>query len=578
MARIQKQWLLRDVDASLTGGLAEALSISPITAAVLYGRGVVNPEQARSWLSPDTAVSHDPFLLPDMTHVVDRLHDAIVAREQICFYGDYDVDGMTAISLHLLFFRSAGARAVFYIPDRKTEGYGLNAQAIQQLARDGVSVLVTADCGTTSHEEVALAKQLGLDVIVTDHHQIQDRFPDVLAFLNPQRADSLYPFTGLCSGGLAYKVAEAYASRYGNDGPPVESYRDLVALATVADIVPLRDENRYLVAGGLAQMTTNPRPGVQALKQRMGVEKACTTGTVAFRLAPILNAAGRLAHAQMGVRLLLADSEQEASVLAGTLEQLNRQRREIEQAIFEEARLQVDEENPPPAIVVGSREWHGGVVGIVAARLVERFHCPAVVIAFDAYGVGRGSVRSIPGFDVCRALQESREWLESFGGHPAAAGLTLQEEALPAFCQQFQQAVETSLDESSQSPVLRVDAAVHLSDIHPGLLHEFDRLHPFGMGNPEPVLVATALTVLEKRVVGDNHLKLMVRHEGAAPIEGIGFRMGHFAQLGTCLQSPIDLAFIPEINHWKGLDRVQLRIKDLRRSQPLRHVPCQLPH
>ena len=569
MAKIQKQWLLRDVDVSLTGRLAKALSISPITAAVLCGRGVVNPEQARSWLSPDSAMGHDPFLLPDMERVMDRLHSAIAAHEQICFYGDYDVDGMTAISLHLLFFRGVGARASFYIPDRKTEGYGLNKQAIQQLAREGVSVLVTADCGTTSHEEVALAKQLRMDVIVTDHHQIQDRFPDVFAFLNPQRADSHYPFAGLCSGGLAYKVAEAYASRYGNEGPPVESYRDLVALATIADIVPLCDENRYLVADGLARMTTNPRPGVYALKQRMGVEKACTTGTVAFRLAPILNAAGRLAHAQMGVRLLLARSEEEALALAGTLEQLNRQRREIEQAIFEEARMQVDEENPPVAVVVGSREWHGGVVGIVAARLAERFHCPAVVIAFDEHGVGRGSVRSVPGFDVCRALEQSQEWLEAFGGHPAAAGLTLKEEYLSAFCEQFQKAVEMSLDVSVISPVLRIDASVHLSDIQPRLLHEFDQLHPCGMGNPEPVLAATALTVLEKRIVGDDHLKLIVRHEGTAPVEGIGFRMGYLVQSGTCLQSPIDLAFSPEINHWKGLDRVQLRIKDLRSSQPL---------
>lgn len=567
MTHIQKRWSLREIDPRLTTGLAEALSISSITAAVLYGRGVIQPDQGRSWLRLEPVAGHDPFLIPDMDLAVERLHAAIQRGEHICFYGDYDVDGITAVSLNLLFFRSMGAKASFYIPHRQSEGYGLNQDAIRRLAGAGVTVLVTADCGTTSHEEVALARQLGIDVLVTDHHQIQEEFPDVLAFLNPQRPDSHYPFTGLCSGGLAYKLAEAYARRYGQKYHPVESYRDLVALATIADVVPLRDENRALVADGLVRITESPRCGVQALIQHLGINQSCTAGTVAFRLAPVLNAAGRLAHAKMGVHLLTSDSEREAVTLARQLDQLNRQRRQVEQEIFAEATAQAEAMGAGAAIVVGSRDWHAGVVGIVASRLVERFHRPAVVIAFDEQGLGRGSVRSIPGFDVCEALGKSRTYLESFGGHPAAAGLSIRESCVSAFREQFLDQVSSSLDPTHHTPILQVDAQVHLREVHRQLLKEFDQLHPFGMGNPEPVLMARDLTLLEKRVVGDDHLKLMVRHEGSAPFEAIGFRMGSLAREGACLESSIDLAFMPELNRWRGLDRVQLRLKDLRLSQ-----------
>ena len=563
---MKKQWVMTAIDRDYVPMLAEALDISPITAAVLLGRGLVEPSQARRWMSSSEAIWHDPFLLPDMERAVDRLHRAIQTQEPICFYGDYDVDGISATSLHLSFFAGEGAVAEVYIPDRRTEGYGLNEQAIRTLASKGASLLLTADCGTTSHQEVGVANHLGLDVIVTDHHQIQENYPRTLAFLNPQRGDSQYPFQGLCSGGLAYKVVEAYALKYGVRGKPVQEYRDLVALSSIADVVPLQDENRFLVREGLGLLTNGTRCGVRALKQCLGITGPCTSSTVGFRLAPVINAAGRLAHAQLGVRLLTTDSDTEADRLAHQLEGLNRDRRQIEQDMYQEAVALVGHRSPQPAIVVGVQGWHVGVIGIVASRLVERYHKPAVVLAFDAEGVGKGSLRSIPGLDICQVLEDCRDCVVGFGGHPAAAGVTLHISQLQRFTEKFCDAVVSRMTHGNAMPTLNVDAHVQLRDIHPPLVRELEQLHPFGMGNPEPTLIADGLTVLEKRIVGDNHLKVVVRQAHSPPIEGIGFRLGEFCELLDQARKGVEMAFIPELSRWKGYDRLQLRIRDLRIS------------
>lgn len=571
---LQKQWVLRDVDPTHSQSLAKTLAIFPITAKVLLGRGVVDPENARSWIYPSREHGHDPFLLPDMEKAIDRIHRAINDRERMCFYGDYDVDGISATSLHLKFFSQFGAESSMYIPDRFSEGYGLNEKAVHQLAHEGTKVLVTADCGTSSHHEIEIANRLGIDVIVTDHHQIHAGHPDGFAFLNPQRSDSKYPFDGLCSGGLAYKVAEAYFLKYRDRGIPVESFRDLVALSTVADMVPLQDENRSLVRDGLARLSEGTRCGIRALKQKLGVEGVCTASTVGFRLAPVINAAGRLAHARLGVQLLTTESHDEAVSLAQRLEQLNRERRDIEHGIFEEAKRFAEESSVESAVVVGARNWHVGVVGIVASRLVECFHCPAVVVAFDQHGVGRGSVRSLPGLDVCSLLSQCGDLVEKFGGHAAAAGLVIREDRLHTFRERFQYLNARALRSLNYRPVLDIDAQVLLGDIHPRLVKELDHLHPFGLGNPEPTFWASGLKVLDKRLVGDDHLKLVVRHDGAAPFEGIGFRMGKYLSALSTSVGTIDLAFVPEMNYWKGYQRVQLRIRDIRVTQPDKDIPC----
>lgn len=561
----RKTWVAHAPNRDRQAALVQALSISPITASVLLARGVATEQEARAWLAPGSL--HDPFLLPDMERAVRRLHNALTTGERVCFYGDYDVDGMAATSLYLSFFQGLGANATWYIPHRIEEGYGLNDRALRGLGRDGVTLLVTSDCGTTAHAQVEVANRSGIEVIITDHHQPDARLPAALAVLNPHRTDSAYPFPGLCSGGLAYKVAQAYAAMFGAGDRALELMQDLVALATVADVVPLQDENRLLVRRGLELMTRRSRCGLRALKQTAGVDRACTAGSVAFRLAPRLNAAGRMAQADLGVRLLTTESDLEAPGLAEQLERLNRERQRIELDTTSEAVEEVGSAEPPPALVLWSRHWHLGVIGIVAARLVERYHRPTVVIAVNEQGIGKGSARSVPGLDLYQALGQCQSLLEGFGGHRAAAGLTIRESSLMAFREQFTRIVADWAGEQPQVPTLLVDAEVSLVEVDRRLVRELEMLHPHGAGNPEPTLAVRNLAILDTRVVGEGHLKLTVRHRHSPAFESIGFRMGSLAGLGVSAQRPVDLAFVPELSSWNGLDRVQLRIRDVRASQ-----------
>lgn len=561
---VDKQWILREVDLQQRAALVQALSISSITATILVARGITTLHQAQRWLSPQGALPYDPYLIPDMEAAVDRLHQAVTGGERICFYGDYDVDGIAATSLYLTYFRSLGAQVSAYIPDRLNEGYGLNEAALRWLQQEGVTLVVTSDCGTTAHREIEAARQAGLDVIITDHHQPDVRLPPALAILNPHRADSRYPFTGLCSGGLAYKVVQAYDTRYGGAGIDPESLLDLAALATIADVVPLQDENRLLVREGLSLLSRATRCGIRALKQVAGVTGDCTAEAVAFRLAPRINAAGRLAHARIGVQLLTTTSEAEARAGAEELERLNRIRQNIEQETTAEALALVKDDPAQPALVAWGSTWHLGVVGIVAARLVDRFHRPAVVLAVNGKGIAKGSARSVPGFDLYQALGECRDLLEAYGGHPSAAGLTIKATRLEDFRRRFAEVASRWSGGSPPPPQLHVDAEVNLSDVDHKLVREFSLLHPFGAGNPEPTLAVRNLMVLQSRVVGDRHLKLTVRHGNSLPFDSIGFRMGAAAGPGLSPGRTVDLAFVPERNSWNGLERIQLRIRDLK--------------
>ena len=562
----ERLWVFRSSDIALQADLSRLLSISTVTASVLLARGVTTADEASRWISHTPDRLHDPFLIPDMEQAVERLHLALSRQERVCFYGDYDVDGVSATSLYLSFYQGLGGNACGYIPHRLAEGYGLNEGAIRHLAQEGITLLVTSDCGTTSHREIAIANQLGIDVVVTDHHQTDAMMPPALAVLNPHRRDAIYPFKGLCSAGLAYKVVSAYQQRYGSGEVDAESCLDLVALATVADIVPLQDENRILVREGLMQITRGARCGIRALKKMAGITKACTSETLGFRLGPRLNAAGRLDHAMMCVRLLTTESEQEAMKIAEELEQLNRQRQQIEADITNEATASLKDDELSAAIVLGSRDWHLGVVGIVAARLVDRFHRPSIVIAMGAEGLGKGSARTVEGFDLYHALTECRDLLEAYGGHPSAAGLTIKESRLEQFRRRFSDVAAQWSGAARTVPTLHVDAEVNLTDVNFGLIQELESLHPFGAGNPEPTLAVRGLDVVDARIVGEKHLKLRVRQGRSYIFDSIGFRMGTLEDLGLMAGRPVDLAFSPERNHWNGYDRVQLRIKALRMS------------
>ena len=559
-----KLWVFREFDPFHRAALAQALSISSATASLLLARGVTTPHEAANWMSHQ--VPHDPFLIPDMELSVERLHRSVSTGEPVCFYGDYDVDGMSATAVYLSFFQSLGANVRAYVPHRKREGYGLNAGAVQRLHDEGVSLLVTSDCGTTSHREIALAKQLGMDVIVTDHHQTGEDMPPAVAVMNPHRKEAKYPFRGLCSAGLAYKVVQAYQLRYGEAGVPLASLLDLVALATIADVVPLQDENRGFVREGLAQISRGARCGIRALKQVAGVVRDCSPETIAFRLAPRLNAAGRLDHAMLGVQLLTTESPAEAQRLAERLEELNRERQKIEADLMAEAIEAVDEQELPAALVLASRRWHVGVVGIAAARLVERFHRPTIVIAIDEGGVGKGSARTVGGFDLYQGLAACQDLLDAFGGHPSAAGVTVQESRLDAFRERFAAVVTEWTRGTANLPTLHVDAEVQLSEVTAKLIKEIGAFHPFGAGNPEPTFAVKGLEVMDSRTVGDKHLKMTVRQGRSMPFDSIGFGMKSLLDRGIPARTPVDLAFLPEFNHWNGYDRIQLRIRDLRIS------------
>ncbi|RMH31438.1 MAG: single-stranded-DNA-specific exonuclease RecJ [Nitrospirae bacterium] len=561
-------WCIKPSNELEARAIAEALGISMLTATVLSARGIDRVEEARRWVSSSYILDHNPFEIPDMDRAIERLCRAIQNKEAVCCYGDYDVDGITATSLYCLFLRQQGVNVSVYIPDRQREGYGLNERAIRRLADQGISVILTADCGTTSFRETSIAQQLGIDVIVTDHHQVREPWPVASAFLNPHRPDNRYPFPFLCSGGIAYKLVKALIRSLPDCGSDCEDYSDLAALATIADVVPLCDENRSLVRRGLLQLHAHLRPGLKAVTERLGVHEPWTAESMAFQLAPVINAAGRLAHAKLGVELLTCESMEAGRQIADILVRLNQQRKVIEQQVVEEALQQVGSPEPGAGIVVGARGWHVGVVGIVASRLVERCHGPVAVVAFDQNGHGRGSVRSIEGVDVCQVLQECSDLLDGFGGHSAAAGFQLHEARFTEFRERFSWAVAERVSPENRVPVLAVDAKTHLRFIQPRLIRELDALSPFGVGNPEPVFMASGLEVLEHRTVGDAHLKVVLRQPRSVPVSGIGFRLSWMAEAGLLETRRVDVAFVPELRRWNGLDHVQLRIRDLRPYQP----------
>jgi len=564
-APVLREWVIRPSDPEACRTLAVELGLEDLTAAVLVARGHRTPAAAQAFLDGAESLVHDPFLLSGMEQAVDRLHLAVRGRERVLVYGDYDVDGASATSLYLGFFKGLGLAAGFYIPNRIKEGYGLNADAVRRIAASGVTVLITADCGTTSVDEIALAQSLGMDVIVTDHHLPEKKLPPALAILNPCKPDSGYPFTGLCSGGLAYKVSSAYHAKYGSAGSDQETHLDLVALATIADVAPILDENRAMVRKGLALLSRGTRPGIRALKAAAGVVGLCGVGTVGFTLAPRLNAAGRLGEAADAVRLLVTEDDREAVELAGLLNRLNQERQRVEEGIVAEA-VKAADATPSGPLVLASRGWHQGVVGIVASRLVERFHRPAILIALNEEGIGKGSARSVAGVNVFEAIAQCRDSLDAFGGHAAAAGLTIREDRIPAFRERLAEVLREPLSSPASRPRLLCDAEVEPRGFSPAAVLELGRLGPFGAGNPEPTLVLKNLRIASARIVGANHLKLAVTGRSGPRLDAIGFKMGTLESRGLSPAEPIDVACALDINAWNGTERVQLRLKDVRAS------------
>ena len=553
-------WNIHEFPREMAVELARS-GLNPLPAVLLASRGIAGKEDADRMMDRSTDHLEDPFLLRDMDRAVERIRTAIREKEKIVVFGDYDVDGMTSTCVMLEFLLSRGADASYFIPGRTEDGYGLNQSALTRFHEDGVSLIITVDCGVTAVEEVDYANSLGMDVIVTDHHECRSELPDAVAVIDPKRPDCAYPNRHLAGVGVAFKTVCAVA------GPAalselLDRYVELVALGTVADVVPLPGENSILVAAGLRNLNRTVRPGLRTLLKETGLDaKRITTVSVGFTLAPRLNAAGRMGRAELSVQLLQTDDLSEAEKIAAELTALNNERRDLVCSIYDEACAMAKGADGP--LVLSKRGWFQGVMGIVAARIAEQEMVPSIMICIDEKGVGRGSCRSFGSFPLYAALEECSDLLDNFGGHEMAAGITIDEKNIEAFAERFRSCYFRRVA-GPVEPTLEIDYEV----VKPGLLtlenlEALEALEPYGNGNPPPVLCLRGADLNAVSAVGcGNHTKFRISKNGEV-FDGIWFCKTP-DELPVVPGSKVDLAFEPQINTFRGRRSVQLLAIDLK--------------
>ncbi|MFN2256868.1 MAG: single-stranded-DNA-specific exonuclease RecJ [Desulfuromonadaceae bacterium] len=541
--------------------------ITPLQAQLLALRGIESSSQAHDFVHARLKQLPDPLLLPDMDKALQRIIAAIRNGERIAVHGDYDVDGISATSVLYLALEHAGARVSYHIPLRLEEGYGLSAAALREDAAAGVKVVISVDCGISAIEEATLAYECGIDLIITDHHQPGDERPPAFACVNPWLEESAFPYKPLCGAGVAFMLVVALYSRLrrANMAPlgfDIRMLLDLVTLGTVADLVPLTGVNRILVRAGLPLLEGDYRPGICKLREVAGVDRV-NAGVVGFRLAPRLNASGRLADAARGVELLLSNDTEVAHNIATELDQCNRERQEIEEVTLQRAVARIEKElcGSRSSIVLADSNWHSGVIGIVASRLVELFHRPVILIAIDPEsGIGKGSGRSIHGLNLYHALKHCRAWMVGYGGHEFAAGLSIEAHNVEHFAQAVEEYTHQVLSPEQLIPRATYDLELPLDDISAGLYEELQALAPFGMGNPEPVFLCRNLNVQQAGVVGKNHLRFRVQ-QGGYSLPCIAFGCAPKIEM---LQGRVDILFQIDTNTWQGRTSLQLKVKDIR--------------
>ncbi|MFH0766417.1 MAG: single-stranded-DNA-specific exonuclease RecJ [Calditrichota bacterium] len=564
---MKSKWeFVNSPDPSLIGDIVNRLRVPRPLARVLLNRGLVDVDEIRRFLHPETAQLHDPFLLKDMDLAVDRLILALREREEMLIFGDYDVDGITSVAMLYLFLKDLGGMVSYYIPDRATEGYGISQPGIEEARDHGCSLIVTVDCGITSVDEVQLAKRYGIDVIISDHHEPGEHLPEALAVVDPKRADCSYPFKELAGVGVAYKLAQGISIKLGIDQTYIEKYLDLAAIGSAADIVPLVGENRIFVKLGLEKLNRDGLDGVITLIETAGFQPGqIGVGQVVYGLAPRINAVGRLGHAKPAVELLVTRNHAQASRIAHQLEEENRRRKQIDTQTLAEALIKIEEEFDPEkdwVIVLAGEDWHPGVIGIVASRIIERYYRPTVMITIEN-GLGKGSARSIPNFDLHSALRACSDLFLQFGGHKYAAGLTIEAGRIPEFKKRFNEVAKTMLSTDDLIPSIKIDDEVTLDEIKPELVRMINLLGPFGSGNNCPLFVAHGLQVLHgARVVGSNHLKFKVAQNGVA-LDAIAFNRGEDLEYILDNQQ-VDMVFNIEQNQWMDRTSLQLKVKDIR--------------
>lgn len=568
-----KRWVLKEADEGLVTRHAADLKVPPLLARILVLRGLTDLEDAKRFLSASLRSDlPSPFLMADMDAAADRVLRAVRGKEPICIWGDYDVDGTTGAAVLVSFLREIGAEPIYYVPHRIDEGYGLNSEGLSRLHERGVGLVVSVDCGISNGPEIEAARSLGLDVVVVDHHQPPEILPPAVAILNPHRPDCSFPDKGMCGAGLAFYLLIGLRAKLRDAGwftyseiPDLRRYLDIVTLGTIADMVPLRGVNRILTRRGLEELGGSTRAGVLALKQVSAIAPgAVGAGQVGFRLGPRINAAGRMDDGMKVVELLTTDSRTEADRIARELDEHNRERRAMEAQVLEQALAQVAED-PARAerfsLVLGGEGWHPGVLGIVASRILERFHRPTIVVGFHG-GEGKGSARSIRGLHMVEGFRRCADALEKFGGHEYAGGLTIKRENFSRFAESFENFARQTLTPDDLVPRLEIDAALSFADIGFPLMRELEALKPYGVGNPEPLFVSRDIEVLDRKNFSAG-ARFRLRQKGRI-LGAVAFGVGDDfpAHPGTA----IDAVYRLSENEWNGNTAVELKIVDARSS------------
>lgn len=567
---MEKRWVENKMlDEKVVSQLADRLNINSIIATLLVNRGITNYEEAEEFFRPKLEQLHDPFLMKDMPIAIERIEKAIAKQERILIYGDYDVDGTTSVALVFSFFKSIYSNLEYYIPDRYKEGYGVSYAGIDYAAENNITLIIALDCGIKANEHVEYASAKNIDFIICDHHLPGDEIPKAIAVLDPKRKDCEYPYKELSGCGIGFKLIEAYSFK--NDIPfeNIIGYLDLVSVSIASDIVPVTGENRVLAYFGLEQLNNNPRPGLQALINISNL-KDITLNEIVFFIGPRINAAGRIDHAQHAVSLLNAVTEKEAFDFCEVLNLKNNERKEFDQSITLEAisLLENDEASKnKKSTVLYNAEWHKGVIGIVASRLIDKFYRPTIILT-ESNGHAAGSARSVNGFDIYEAISACSHLLDQYGGHKYAAGLTMKIENIPAFIDHFESIVSSTINDESLHQEIEIESEINLTEFNTKFYRIIKQFSPFGPGNSKPVFIARNVQLAsEVKIIGKNntnHLKFSIVQNGSYMFDCIAFGLGHYKELLE-KEEYFDICFTIEENTWREKTSIQLNIKDIRK-------------
>ena len=562
---MNKKWQIYDVDENKIEEISKTYNINKLLSTILVNRNIINEKDINKFLKPTRNDFHDPFLILDMEKAVERIIQAINKQENVTIYGDYDVDGITSITVLKSYLQDRGLEVNTYIPNRLDEGYGLNNNAIDKIAESGCELMITVDCGISAIDEIHYATSLGIETIVTDHHEPGEDIPKAIAVIDNKRKDSNYPFRELAGVGVVFKLIQALSIKLGLPEEEYLKYLDIVCIGTISDIVPLVDENRVITKLGLMLVKQTRNVGLRAILQVSGYSKI-DSNTISFGVAPRINACGRMGVAEEALNLFLSKNINQVNELARKLNEHNRVRQETEKDIFENAKRQIEEKHLDEnnTIVVAGENWHHGVIGIVSSKITEMYFKPSILLSFEEDGIGKGSGRSIPSFDLHDALMKCNDCIEKFGGHSMAIGITIKRENFDKLKDKLEEiAIEEHIDEIV--PVIKIDAKINLAEVNKEMVESLKELEPFGEGNKMPVFAFKNLKIDSIRALSEGkHLKLTLKDNNTI-VSAIGFNMGQLAE-DYRIGDKIDVVGTLEINSFNGMDSIQINIKDIMKS------------